>query len=100
MLFSLPDLQPLLQLSHAVNAMDEDGSLGEGSSRSQALSFSVGFEEPAKNPTRMPKHLAQARKKRKPELSEASIAEKQMMAEKRRKVGATSPILLFTALFN
>lgn len=84
MVFSLPDLQPLLQRSNAVNAMAQHASPSEGGSKSQAVSFSVVFEEPANNARRMPKHLAQARKK--PELSEASIAEKQLMAEKRRKV--------------
>ena len=59
--------------------MEQDGS--PGASEPQGLSFSVGFDEPAK---RMPKHFG--RSKRKPELSEASIAEKQRLAEKRRKV--------------
>lgn len=94
LLFSLPDLQTLLQRSSAVNGMDLEGSSNKDDSKSQALSFSVGFEEPAKNPRRMPKHLAQARTRRKPELSEASIAEKQMMAEQRRKVMSITVHLL------
>jgi hypothetical protein len=63
--------------------MEEEGPHSSEGPKSQALSFSVGFEEPPKNPRRVPKHL---RAKRKPELSEESIAEKQRQAEKRRKV--------------
>ena len=86
-MFSLPPtwagLQTFSQRSSAVSAMDQEASSSSEEPKSQALSFSVGFEEPPKNPKRMPKNL---RAKRKPELSEASIAEKQRLAEKRRKV--------------
>ena len=52
-------------------------------SKNEAVSFTVDFDEPAKNPRRMPKNL---RNRRKRELSEASLAEKQKLAEERRKV--------------
>lgn len=75
--------------------MEEDGPSSKEPQKVQAMSFSVGFNEPAKNPARMPKHLARsvARSKRKPELSEASIAEKQKLAEKRRKVSCPASSL-------
>lgn len=60
-------------------------STGE-SSKAQAVSFTVGFNEPAKNPKKMPKRIAATRNKRRQELSEATIEEKQKLAEKRRKV--------------
>ena len=60
-------------------------SSGE-SSKAQAVSFTVGFSEPAKNPKKMPKRIAATRNKRRQELSEATIEEKQKLAEKRRKV--------------
>ena len=84
MFFSLPADNQVLPLLRSNAAMDpvEGTSNGEGPN-SHAVSFTVGFEEPAKNPKRMPKHL---RSKRKAELSEATIAEKQKLAEKRRKV--------------
>lgn len=77
------DLQTFSKRSSAVSAMEEEASSSREEPKNQALSFSVGFEEPPKNLKRMPKNL---RAKRKPELSEASIAEKQLQAEKRRKV--------------
>ena len=62
-------------------------SNGESSSsNAQAVSFTVGFSEPAKNPKKMPKRIAGPRNKRRQELSEATIEEKQKLAEKRRKV--------------
>ena len=70
--------------------MDQEPSTSAGKeqSRAQGLSFSVEFDEPKNR--RMPKHLSQAKNKRKPELSEADIAEKQKLAEKRRKVKKAS----------
>ena len=82
MCFSVLDLS-LLQSKAAMDPLEgpSNGQANGEQSKSQAVSFSVGFGEPAKK--KMPKHF---RSKRKPELSEADIAEKQRLAEKRRKV--------------
>ena len=47
----------------------------------QGLSFVIGFDEPAKKTTRAPK-----RRHTRPQVSEASLEEKQRLAEERRKV--------------
>ena len=83
MFFFPPDHQPLSLLRSKATMDPVEGTSSEEPSKTQAVSFTVGFDEPAKNPRRMPKHL---RTKRKAELSEATIAEKQKLAEKRRKV--------------
>ena len=84
--FFSPDHHQTLSLLCSKVAMDpvEGTSSGEPmeASKSQAVSFTV-FDEPPKNLKRMPKNL---KSKRKAELSEAAIAEKQKLAEKRRKV--------------
>lgn len=63
----------------------EGGSPSEEPPKNQAVSFTVGFDEPAKKPRKIPKHLTAANKGRS-EMSETSIEEKQKLAEKRRKV--------------
>ena len=53
---------------------------------SQAVSFTVDFDEPKKKPRRLPKNLSSERLQKRPELSHESLAEKQRLAEERRKV--------------
>ena len=65
--------------------MEQESSSSEERPKNQAMSFSVGFDELPKNHRRMPKHLSD-RTRQKPELSEARLAEKQKLAEMRRKV--------------
>ena len=60
----------------------------ESPEKSQAVSFTVDFnDQPPKNPRRMPRQLSSA-KTRNRKVSEESIAEKQKKAEERRKVNA------------
>ena len=80
-------LKILLDLVRSKAIMEAGSSKTNDSSTGQAVTFTLDFTEPAKKPGRMPKNLSAARN-RKHELSQASIAEKQRMAEQRRKVRA------------
>ena len=53
---------------------------------SQAVSFTVDFDEPKKKPRRIPKNLSAERLQKRQELSHERLAEKQRQAEERRKV--------------
>lgn len=57
-----------------------------GLSKSQAVTFTVDFDEGPKNLRKMPKHLSSARLTGKQKLSEESLAKKQRLAEERRQV--------------
>ena len=58
----------------------------EKAASSQAVSFTVDFDEPKKKPRRLPKNLSAERLQRRQELSHERLAEKQRLAEERRKV--------------
>jgi len=58
----------------------------ESTEKSQAVTFTVDFEEKPKNSRRIPKNLTSARTRKGKKVSEETIAEKQKLAEERRKV--------------
>lgn len=67
---------------------------------SQAVSFTVDFDEPKKKPKRIPKNLSSERLQKRQELSRESLAEKQRQAEERRKVSERPHVLKRNYLTN
>lgn len=58
----------------------------ETSSPNIGVSFSVGFDDQAKAPTRKPPKILSGDRYRKKDISHASLDEKQKLADERRKV--------------
>ena len=66
----------------------------DGLCKSQAVTFTVEFDDEPKNPKRMPKNLSSARLMGKQKLSEEILTKKQRLAEERRKVNYCEVIYL------